>query len=214
MNNPTPNSVKKRIIIGFLVICLTTLGLSVRVGWVQIVNGEEYSKKAIESQTRDVPIPAKRGVIYDRNGKELAVSAVTFSVWARPDKVRNGSKKFTSEENIDRTAEYLASQLQMEKSQVKDIISQNKALVKVAKYVEKSVADTIRQEGLPGIEIAEDVKRYYPLGPFAAQVLGSVTDDNNGLAGLELKYNQYLSGVAGEYRCKRKQFSLWYGKIL
>ncbi|WP_312094005.1 penicillin-binding transpeptidase domain-containing protein [Aminipila sp.] len=199
MNNPTPNSVKKRIIIGFLVICLTTLGLSVRVGWVQIVNGEEYSKKAIESQTRDVPIPAKRGVIYDRNGKELAVSAVTFSVWARPDKVRNGSKKFTSEENIDRTAEYLASQLQMEKSQVKDIISQNKALVKVAKYVEKSVADTIRQEGLPGIEIAEDVKRYYPLGPFAAQVLGSVTDDNNGLAGLELKYNQYLSGVAGRW---------------
>lgn len=199
MNNPTPNSVKKRIIIGFLLICLATVGLSFRVGWVQIVNGEEYSKKATESQTRDVPIPAKRGVIYDRNGKELAVSAVTFSVWARPDKVRYASKKFTAEENIDKASDFLAKQLNMQESDVKDIISQNKALVKVAKYVEKDVADTIRQEGLAGIEIAEDVKRYYPLGPFASQVLGSVTDDNNGLAGLELKYNQYLSGVSGRW---------------
>lgn len=199
MNNPTPNSVKKRIIIGFLLICLATTGLTIRVGWLQIVNGDEYSKKAIESQTRDVPIPAKRGIIYDRNGKELAVSAVTFSVWARPDKIRNGSKKLTPEESVDKTASFLSDHLSMEKKDVEDIISQKRALVKVAKYVEKDIADTIRQEGLSGIEIAEDVKRYYPLGAFAAQVLGSVTDDNNGLAGLELKYNQYLSGVAGRW---------------
>ncbi len=199
MNNPTPNSVKKRIIMGFLIICLATAGLSFRVGWVQIVDGAELSKKAIESQTRDVPIPAKRGAIYDRNGKELAVSAVTFSVWARPDKVRYGNKKLKPDENIDKTADFLAKQLNMEQGDVKKIISENKALVKVAKYVEKSVADTIRQEGMPGVEIAEDVKRYYPLGAFASQVLGSVTDDNNGLAGLELKYNQYLSGVPGRW---------------
>ncbi len=199
MNNPTPNSVKKRIIMGFLIICLITTGLTFRVGWLQIVNGEEYSKKAIESQTRDVPIPAKRGVIYDRNGKELAVSAVTFSVWARPDKIRNSDKGATSEENIDKTANFLSQQLNMDLTEVKGKISQERALVKVAKYVEKDIADTIRQEGLSGIEIAEDVKRYYPLGSFAAQVLGSVTDDNNGLAGLELKYNQYLSGVSGRW---------------
>lgn len=199
MNNPTPNSVKKRIIIGFFLICIATVGLSFRVGWVQIVNGDEYSKKALESQTRDVPIPAKRGVIYDRNGKELAVSAVTFSIWARPDKVRNASKMLSAEESISKTSEFLAKQLDMETSEVEDIINQERALVKVAKYVEKDVADTIRQKGLSGIEIAEDVKRYYPLGSFAAQVLGSVTDDNNGLAGLELKYNQYLSGVPGRW---------------
>ncbi|QIB70100.1 PASTA domain-containing protein [Aminipila butyrica] len=199
MNNPTPNSVKKRIIAGFLMICLVTAGLSFRVGWVQIVDGAELSKKAVESQTRDVPIPAKRGAIYDRNGKELAVSAVTFSVWARPDKVRFGSKKLSEEENIDKTADFLAKQLNMTSEDVKKIISQNKALVKVAKYVEKDIADAVRQEGLPGIEIAEDVKRYYPLGSFASQVLGSVTDDNNGLAGLELRYNQYLSGVPGRW---------------
>ncbi|MFV0518521.1 MAG: penicillin-binding transpeptidase domain-containing protein [Aminipila sp.] len=199
MSNPTPNSVKKRIIIGFLLICLVTAGLSFRVGWIQIVNGDEYSKKALESQTRDVPIPAKRGVIYDRNGKELAVSAVTFSVWARPDKVANGSKKLSKEESIAKTTLFLSQKLNMDEKEVEEIITQKRALVKIAKYVEKDIADAIRQEGLPGIEIAEDVKRYYPLGSFAAHVLGSVTDDNNGLAGLELKYNQYLSGVAGRW---------------
>lgn len=199
MYNQTPNSVKKRILVGFLLICIAITGLAFRVGWLQIVNGDEYSKKALESQTRDVPIPAKRGVIYDRNGKELAVSAVTFSVWARPDQVNTKSRKYTAEENVERTVEFLAKQLSMEESEVEGIVTQKKALVKVAKYVNKETADTIRQEGLPGIEIAEDVKRYYPLGSFLAHVLGSVTDDNNGLAGLELKYNRYLSGISGRW---------------
>ncbi|MGN0710907.1 MAG: peptidoglycan D,D-transpeptidase FtsI family protein, partial [Anaerovoracaceae bacterium] len=199
MYNQTPNSVKKRILVGFLLICIAITGLAFRVGWLQIVNGDEYSKKALESQTRDVPIPAKRGVIYDRNGKELAVSAVTFSVWARPDQVNTKSRKYTAEENVERTVEFLAKQLSMEESEVEEIVTQKKALVKVAKYVDKETADTIRQEGLPGIEIAEDVKRYYPLGSFLAHVLGSVTDDNNGLAGLELKYNRYLSGISGRW---------------
>lgn len=199
MYNQTPNSVKKRIIIGFLLICVAITGLAFRVGWLQIVNGEEYTKKALESQTRDVPIAAKRGVIYDRNGKELAVSAVTFSVWARPDKINVKSKKYTAEENIERTAEFLAKQLGMNEDEVEEIITRKKALVKVAKYVDKEVADVIRDEALNGIEIAEDVKRYYPLGSFLSHVLGSVTDDNNGLAGIELKYNRYLSGIEGRW---------------
>ena len=145
--SPTPNRVKKRIIIGFVLVCLLTVGLTFRVGWIQIVDGEEYSKKAQESQTRDVPIPAKRVVIYDRNGKELAISAVTFSIWARPDQVRNGSKKLTKEENVDRTAQIVADHLDMDIEEVKEIITQQRALVKIAKYIDKPVADAIRQEG-------------------------------------------------------------------
>lgn len=197
--NATPNRVKKRIIIGFVMICLASVALCFRVGWLQIVTGDEYSKKALESQTRDVPIPAKRGVIYDRNGKELAISAVTFSVWARPDTVMHQNKKQTPEENVERISKALSQKLNMPQEEVAGLISKKRALIKVAKYVDKPTADAIRQENLSGIEIAEDVKRYYPLGPFASQVLGSVTDDNNGLAGLELKYNQYLSGVSGRW---------------
>ena len=87
----------------------------------------------------------------------------------------------------------------MDKEEVRTLVTKEQSLVKVAKYLDKETADRIREAGITGVEIAEDVKRHYPLGDFASQVLGSVTDDNNGLAGIELRYNQYLSGVSGRW---------------
>jgi len=170
---------------------------------------------ATEQQTRDVPIEAKRGVIYDRNGKALAISAATFSIWARPKEVKktknNDAEK--SEIQVNKTAAKLAEILEMDQEKVKELITQNRSLIKVAKYVDKEKADLIRAEKLRGIEIAEAVKRYYPLGAFASHLLGSVTDDNNGLAGMELQYNQYLSGVSGRWikNADRAGNSLSYG---
>ena len=197
--NITPNKSKKRIVIAFLLISCACIGLCLRVGWVQIVRGEEYSKMAIEQQTRDVPIPAKRGQILDRNGKELAVSAVTYSVWARPSQVKSGKTQEERATNLNNAAVQLSEILGQDLEQIKKMLSKQQSLVKVAKYQDKETVDKIRELEITGIEIAEDVKRYYPLGPFAAQVLGSVTDDNKGLAGIEQKYNEYLSGVSGRW---------------
>jgi stage V sporulation protein D (sporulation-specific penicillin-binding protein) len=187
--------------------------LAFRVGWIQVVASERYAKMAVEQQTRDVPIPAKRGVIYDTNGKELAISAVTNSIWARPGVVKSAATEEKSQENLEKTASTLAEILEMDKEQVLKIISQNRSLVKVAKYVEKEKADQIRQKGLKGIEIAEDVKRYYPMGSFLAHVLGSTTDDNRGLAGIEMKYDKFLSGIPGRWikNTDRDGDSLSYG---
>jgi stage V sporulation protein D (sporulation-specific penicillin-binding protein) len=187
--------------------------LAFRVGWIQVVASERYAKMAVEQQTRDVPIPAKRGVIYDTNGKELAISAVTNSIWARPGVVKSAATEEKSQENLEKTASTLAEILEMDKEQVLKIISQNRSLVKVAKYVDKEKADQIRQKGLKGIEIAEDVKRYYPMGSFLAHVLGSTTDDNRGLAGIEMKYDKFLSGIPGRWikNTDRDGDSLSYG---
>ena len=68
---------KKRIIIAFVIISLIFAGMTFRVGWIQVVRGEEYQKRATQYQTKDIPIPAKRGAIYDRNGKELWTSDAT-----------------------------------------------------------------------------------------------------------------------------------------
>jgi Cell division protein FtsI/penicillin-binding protein 2 len=168
---------------------------------------------AVEQQTRDVPIPAKRGIIYDRNGKELAISAVTNSIWARPGVIKSASTAEKGQENLDKTATALAEILGMDKAQVLETISKHQSLVKVAKYVDKDKADQIRAKGLKGIEIAEDVKRYYPMGAFMAHLLGSTTDDNRGLSGIELKYDKYLSGVPGRWikNTDRDGDSLSYG---
>ncbi len=196
------NKTKKRLIVTFLVVGALLLALLFRLGWVMVVNGETYSKKAVTQQTKDVEIEAKRGDILDRNGKELAVSAAVYTVWARPSTVRN-IKNGTEDEieaKVYTTATKLAEVLAMDVEEVKTLINNTeKTLVKVAKYVDKEKADTIRELGLSGIELSEEVKRYYPNGAFASQVLGSVSDDNNGLAGLELKYNNYLKGVSGRW---------------
>lgn len=211
--SPTTNKNKRRLVFVFVLTCLMCTALAFRVGWIQVVASERYAKMAVEQQTRDVPIPAKRGVIYDTNGKELAISAVTNSIWARPGVVKSASTEEKSQENLEKTASTLAEILEMDKEQVLKIISQNRSLVKVAKYVDKEKADQIRQKGLKGIEIAEDVKRYYPMGSFLSHVLGSTTDDNRGLAGIEMKYDKYLSGVPGRWikNTDRDGDSLSYG---
>lgn len=211
--SPTTNKNKKRLVFVFIITCILCTGLAFRVGWIQVVASERYAKMAVEQQTRDVPIPAKRGIIYDRNGKELAISAVTNSIWARPGVVKNASTKEEAQANLEKTASVLAEILEMNKDDILKIISQNRSLVKVAKYVDKERADKIRAEGLKGIEIAEDVKRYYPMGAFAAHLLGSTTDDNRGLAGIELKYDKYLSGIPGRWikNTDRDGDSLSYG---
>lgn len=211
---PVTNLHKRRLIIVFGGICIVAALLAFRVGWIQIVRGGEYSEMAIEQQTSDVPITAKRGVIYDRNKKELAISAVTYTIWVRPASIKNSSEKAEEvEENTSHVAATLSEILEMDLDETREIITQKKLLVKVAKYVDKEKAEKIRDAKLTGIEIVEDVKRYYPLGEFLSHVLGSTTDDNQGLSGLELKYNQYLSGINGRW-IKNKDIkgrSLAYG---
>ena len=211
--SPTTNKNKRRLVFVFMISCILCMGLAFRVGWIQVVASERYAKLAVEQQTRDVPIPAKRGIIYDRNGKELAISAVTSSIWARPGVVKGSSTEEKAQENLEKTASTLADILGMDKNKILETISRKQSLVKVAKYVDKEKADEIRAKGLKGIEIAEDVKRYYPMGAFAAHLLGSTTDDNRGLAGIELKYDKYLSGIPGRWikNTDRDGDSLSYG---
>ena len=184
---------KSRIILVFFFFCIFILAMTFRIGWIQIVAEEKYAKLAIEQQTRDMPIPAKRGIIYDRNNKELAVSAVSYSIWARPLDIK-ASTKMTSQQISEKLASILTADQAVIKTQLDD---PDRRLIKIAKNATKEKADLIRKEKLPGISIIEDVRRFYPLGDFASHVLGSVTDDNRGMAGIELKYDRFLSGVPG-----------------
>lgn len=193
------NKSKKRLILIMAVTCGLCIALCIRTGWIQIVRGEEYSRIAVQQQIRDVAIPAKRGMIYDTNRKELAVSAACYSVWARPAVIQETSDSEKKKKNLEKTTETLAKILKKDEEEVRKLITRERSLVKVDKYLDKKTADKIREEKLSGIEIAEDVKRYYPLGAFLAHTLGSVTDDNTGLSGLELKYEQYLSGIPGRW---------------
>lgn len=186
---------KKRIAFVFFVFMILLIILSFRMAWIQIVKAEEYTEIATDQQTSDIPIEAKRGAILDRNGKELATSATCYTLWVRPSQLRENN----TEDEIQKLSEDLSKILDASKKTIKERITRKQALVKVGKYLDKSTADKIRDLEISGLEISEDTKRYYPLGTFASQLLGSVTDDNTGRTGVELQYDQYLSGIAGRW---------------
>ena len=92
---------KRRIAIGFLVLAVLMLLLAFRVAWIQVVQADELTEKAIQQQTSDIPIDAKRGEIYDRNGKELATSLTCYSLWVRPSELADN----LDEAGIDKLAQ-------------------------------------------------------------------------------------------------------------
>jgi len=192
---PARTNNKKRIIILFTICCAVFLILSIRLGWIMLVDGKEYSDKAIEQQTKDTPINAERGAIYDRNMKELAVNAPTYTVWVRPAEVKDKNG------DPEAMASILAKITGGDAEVIEDSIEKNSALVNVAKRLDTEQAEKIRaymKKGkLPGISVDESTKRYYPYGSFGSVLIGHTTDDNNGITGVELSYNDYLSGKSG-----------------
>lgn len=193
----TNNRTKKRLVICFALICLLIFALCFRVGWIQIVKGEEYKRMAAGQQTRDISIVAKRGTIYDRKGEELAISARTFSIWVRPKLLWKGEDDVSKEINAKKYLVSLSETLGIEAEKIGEMTNSDSPMVKIAKYQTKETANSIMALNIPGVETSEEVKRYYPLGPFASHILGTVTDDSMGLSGIELKYDRFLSGVSG-----------------
>ncbi|MGN0734184.1 MAG: penicillin-binding transpeptidase domain-containing protein [Anaerovoracaceae bacterium] len=186
---------KRRVAIGFFIVALLMVALTFRVAWIQIVDAEEYTEKAILQQTNDTTIQAKRGIIYDRNGKELATSTTCYTLWVWPS-------QFTYEktdEEIKEMCAKIAEIIDKDEEKVLQNATKETLMVSLAKYLDKETADKIRALKYSGLELAEGTKRNYPLGNFASQVLGSVNDDNQGRTGLELQYDEYLSGVPGRW---------------
>lgn len=180
---------RKRLVIVMVLACSLFLGLICRIGYLQLIKGEWLSTKASEQQTREIPIEAKRGTIYDTNMKELAVSVTKYTVWCKPVEVKDSKK----------TSKELSKILDEEYDDIYEKVNKkNVALVKVKRWIDDDTADKITKTGLSGIWVAEDNQRYYPYGNFAPYVLGHTSADSTGVAGVELKYDSVLKGTAGK----------------
>ena len=180
---------KKRLVIVMVLACSLFLCLIFRIGYLQLIKGEWLSTKAAEQQTREIPIEAKRGTIYDTNMKELAVSVTKYTVWCKPVEVKDAKK----------TSEQLSKILDEDYDDIDKKVNKKKmALVKVKRWIDDKTANKVTKAGLSGIWVAEDNQRYYPYGNFASYVLGHTSSDSSGVAGIELKYDGVLKGTAGK----------------
>lgn len=193
---------KKRMLLILSVFAVVCFGLLLRVAWIQFVSGNEYKIMAYDQQTKNRTINPRRGTIYDRNGRELAVSASVNTISVNPQEIRKMSK---NSDEISKNQEIIVTSLSrilsMEESKVQQKIIAKSSYEILARRVEKAQGDTIRswlqETGIKGIYVDEDTKRYYPGGNLAAHVIGFTGVDNQGLSGIELILESLLKGVPG-----------------
>jgi len=181
---------RRRLLAAFLMAFALFALLILRLAWVQLWNGQELAEKAEESWRKNIPVTAKRGEILDRNGIRLAYNVSTPTIMAIPAQI-------VDPEN---TAAQLARVLGARESQIRDLITRKQLIVKLqpsGRKISREKALEVLNLNLPGIVVAEDSRRYYPFGSLASHVLGFTGIDNQGLAGVELAYDKYLTGVEG-----------------
>lgn len=177
---------KYTLVFGAFILGFTLL--AGRLCYLMIFRSEELSKKALNIEQRERTIKAARGKIYDRNGIVLADNQAVCSVSVIYYQIKEPQK----------VIKLLSQKLALSEEEVKKKVEKVSSREKIKSNVQKSVADEIREAGLDGVKVDEDYKRYYPFGTLASKVLGFAGADNQGILGIESRYDDVLKGTDGK----------------
>lgn len=180
------NTVKKRILIIFVLTMIFSLYLIGRLAWIQIVRADELYDQAWKQWNHNIIVQTGRGAIYDQHGRLLAGSTDVQTVVAIPQQI----------EDPDVVAGALAPLLSMKEQEIAELVTLDRSAVYIKRKVDPEIAEAVREMNLPGIVFFNEEKRYYPGSNLASQLLGFVGMDQ-GWSGLEFYYEQYLSGSEG-----------------
>jgi len=184
------SGVRKRIIFVFFGAILVFFLLEFRLVWLQLVRGTWYQQQALANRIRRITVEPERGIIYDRCGRELAISIKADAVYAIPAEVKkSGKARFI--------AQKLASILDLDEEEVYRRITLDQQSVWIKFKLQPEQSQKLRELRLPGIGIIPKPQRFYPKKDLAAHVLGIAGDYNQGLEGVELFYDKELSGIPG-----------------
>lgn len=177
---------KYTLVFGAFILGFTLL--AGRLCYLMIFRSEELSKKALNIEQRERTIKAARGKIYDRNGIVLVDNQAVCSVSVIYYQIKEPQK----------VIKLLSQKLALSEEEVKKKVEKVSSREKIKSNVPKSVADEIREAGLDGVKVDEDYKRYYPFGTLASKVLGFAGADNQGILGIESRYDDVLKGTDGK----------------
>jgi stage V sporulation protein D (sporulation-specific penicillin-binding protein) len=183
-------AIRRKLYVCFIIGSLLFLALVLRLGYVQLAEGDELSAKAEDSWRRNIPFEAKRGEILDRNGERLVYDISSPTVMAVPAQIVDPKE----------SARRLSEKLKMSEDVLYAMLTKKQLIVRLqpaGRKMSVEKAEEIRELNLPGIYVAEDNKRYYPYGSLASHLLGFTGIDSQGLTGVELKFEEYLKGVSG-----------------
>ncbi|MCH5162872.1 MAG: PASTA domain-containing protein [Clostridiales bacterium] len=181
------STMRKRILFAFIAFLCVFAALFGRLFYIQIIDGEGLRAKAAEQWYRDLPLKATRGKILDRNGEVLADSKDVFTLYARPNAVKDKSAAATE----------ISEALSLSYDGVLEKLSSAVGEVTVMRKIEADAAYALRKKNIAGLYYTLDTQRNYPFGANLSQILGFTNIDNVGQSGLESYYDKYLTGVDG-----------------
>ena len=182
-----------RIKIVFIGVILLIIFMFLRILYIQIFNYDKLNTLATSLWQRNLPITADRGKILDRNGKILATNITTTTLYAVPNQIINKED----------TAKKLSNILKCDYDKILKHLTKRTSLEKVnpeGRQLTSDIADKINELNIDGLYLMKESKRYYPYGTLLSHVIGYVGIDNQGLSGLELKYDDYLTGKNGSIK--------------
>jgi len=178
---------RKKIVIVFIVVTMILISLIGRLCYLMVYKSEYYQEKADELHEREREIKAARGKIIDATGEIVATNKTVCTISVIHSQIED------PEEVID----ILCQELGLSEETVRKKVEKNSSIERVKTNVDKEIGDKIRSYGLAGVKVDEDFKRFYPYGSLASKVLGFTGSDNQGIIGLEVKYEDYLKGQNG-----------------
>ena len=178
----------KKIAALFFLLTMAFLVLFGRLTYFMIFSSEHYAQEATELHERERPIKGARGRILDRNGVVLADNRTVCTVSVIYYQIREP----------ERVTEVLSKELGLTEEYVRKRVEKRSSIERIRSNVDKATGDRIREYGLDGVKVDEDYKRHYPYGELASKVLGFTGADNQGIIGLEVKYDSYLKGTDGK----------------
>lgn len=188
-------STKKLMKFTMILTIMIFIGLAIRIGYIQFIDGDMLTRKAYDQQTSDRNVNPKRGTIYDNTGKTiLAVSSTVETVTINPMRIKKEDK--------EKVAKKLSELFELDYEKTLKKVNKRASIENIAKKIEKDKANELRKWMLEnniteGINIDEDTKRYYPYNNLASQIIGFCGSDNQGLNGIESKYEEFLKGKKG-----------------
>jgi cell division protein FtsI (penicillin-binding protein 3) len=178
-----------------LFFCAWTAIIALRLGWLQVVRHSDFVHRAALQQQRTFEVAPRRGVLYDRNLRELAVTVQVDSIYAVPSEL--GDNRGSAAEILAEIVHSDAKDNFTSKQQMLARFNASHGFAWVARRVDAATADRVRELNLKGVYFQKEFKRFYPNNDLAAQVLGYVGTDDKGLGGLELRFDDDMHGEPG-----------------
>src|SRR6267142_5750484 len=198
-----PNGGTRRLFIFAGILCFWIVAIVFRLLYLQLFEYGDFVKQASRQQQRSIEVAPRRGVIYDRNGKELAMTVAVDSIFAVPSEVPDQAN----------TAALLARILKTEPQEVLARFKSSRAFSWIARKVDNDTAARIRDLNLKGIYFQKESKRFYPKRELAAQALGFVGLDDEGLGGIERSFDAPMKGKPGKMLISLDARRHWFGRV-